>query len=130
VNLRHPILGNKAVRKAIAFAIDRDVIVKLALSGRGRWRPARSAPTTSRSTPRRAEISARHGAGQQAARRGRLPAQSNGTRFSIKLTYEGAGEGGALQAAARSCAKSFARSASTCSSSPPMRRGGWIRFRN
>jgi peptide/nickel transport system substrate-binding protein len=38
-NLRHPVLGNAGVRRAIAHAIDREAIVKAKLSGYGRVAP-------------------------------------------------------------------------------------------
>jgi len=131
VNLRHPILGNKAVRKAIAFAIDRDVIVKLALSGRGRVAtgPIRTdnKPFYTADVPKYPRDMAQ---ANKLLDEAGFPRQSNGTRFSIKLTYEGAGEGGALQAAGEIMREELRAVGINLQLQPPMRRGGWIRFRN
>ena len=72
-NLRHAQLGKKEVRHAIAHAVDRGQLVKLALNGRGTGGngadPQRQSAVLQ---SRRAEISARRRARQSTARPGRL----------------------------------------------------------
>ena len=100
LNLRHPQLGVKAVRQAIAHAIDRDVLVKLAINGRGRVAtgPIRSdkPPFYNPDVPKYP---------RDVARANRLLDQAGfvrrgGARFALRLSYEGVAEGGSLQSAA------------------------------
>ena len=99
-NLRHAQLGKKEVRQAIAHAIDRNVLVKLALNGRARVAtgPIRSDhppfynPDVPK-YPRNVALANRLLDKAGAPRRG-------ASRFAVRLSYEGAGEGGALQSAA------------------------------
>ena len=99
-NLRHAQLGKKEVRQAIAHAIDRNVLVKLALNGRARVAtgPIRSdnppfynpdVPKYPRNVARANRLLDKAGAPRRGA-----------SRFAVRLSYEGAGEGGALQSAA------------------------------
>ena len=99
-NLRHAQLGKKEVRQAIAHAIDRNVLVKLALNGRARVAtgPIRSdnppfynpdVPKYPRDVARANRLLDKAGAPRRGA-----------SRFAVRLSYEGAGEGGALQSAA------------------------------
>jgi peptide/nickel transport system substrate-binding protein len=100
-NLRHPKLAIKTVRHAIAHAVDRDLLVKLALNGRGKIAtgPIRddNPPFYNPDVPkyRRAAARANSLLDQAGSPRG-----ARGVRFALRLHYEGAGEGGALQSAA------------------------------
>jgi peptide/nickel transport system substrate-binding protein len=100
-NLRHAQLGKKEVRQAIAHAIDRSQLVKLALNGHARVAtgPIRSDnppfynPDVPKYPPDRARAN-------QLLDQAGFPRRGGGTRFSVSLSYEGVGEGGALQSAA------------------------------
>jgi peptide/nickel transport system substrate-binding protein len=90
----------KGVRHAIAHAIDRDVLVKLALNGRARVAigPIRSdnPPFHNPDVPKYP---------RDVARANRLLDQAGfarrgSVRFPLRLSYEGAAEGGSLQSAA------------------------------
>lgn len=100
-NLRNEPLSKKEVRQAIAYAIDRGLLVKLALSGRGKpaTGPIRSdnvpfytadVPHYKRDVARANELLDKAG----------YPRKDGGARMTLRLSYEGSGEGGALQAAA------------------------------
>ena len=99
-NLRNKPLSDKAVRQAITYAIDRDVLVKLALNGHG---VASTSPIRSdqppfynkgvKKYPRNVATANKLLDDAGYKRNGSAP------RFSLKLIYEGVGEGGALQAA-------------------------------
>jgi peptide/nickel transport system substrate-binding protein len=100
-NLRNPPLSNKLVRKAIAHAVDRDLLVKLAINGRGKPAvgPIRSdnAPFFNPDVPKYAFDPAR---ARQLLDEAGFKQQGSAPRFSVRLGYEASGEGGALQAAA------------------------------
>src|SRR5262249_43223789 len=99
-NLRQHQLAVKEVRQALAHAIDRNVLVKLALNGRGRVAtgPIRSdnPPFYNPDVPKYPRDVARANALLDQAG---FPRQGR-TRFALRLSYEGKGEGGALQSAA------------------------------
>jgi peptide/nickel transport system substrate-binding protein len=99
-NLRQPQLAVKEVRHAIAQAIDRELLVKLALNGRARVAtgPIRSdnPPFYNPDVPKYPrDVAAANRLLDQAgfARRG-------GRRFALRIMYEGTGEGGTLESAA------------------------------
>jgi peptide/nickel transport system substrate-binding protein len=99
-NLRQRPLSVKEVRQALAHAIDRDVLVKLALNGRGRVAtgPIRSdnPPFYNPDVPKyRRDVARANRLLDQAG----FPRQGR-TRFPLRLSYEGKAEGGALQSAA------------------------------
>ena len=88
-NLRHAQLGKKEVRQAIAHAIDRNLLVKLALNGRARVAtgPIRSdnppfynpdVPKYPRDVRRANQLLDKAGAPRRGA-----------SRFSVRLSYEG-----------------------------------------
>jgi peptide/nickel transport system substrate-binding protein len=99
-NLRHAQLGVKEVRHALAHAIDRELLVKLALNGRGRVATG----------PIRSDHAAFYNPDvkkypRDVARANRLLDQAGlarrgNARFTLRLSYEGKAEGGALQSAA------------------------------
>jgi peptide/nickel transport system substrate-binding protein len=99
MNLRHPQLQKKEVRQAISYAIDREVLVKLALNGRGKAAtgPIRSDHTefyNPNVTKYKRDVAKANALLDKAG------ATRNGaTRFNVKLAYQGSAEGGALQAA-------------------------------
>ena len=99
-NVREGPLANKDVRHAIAHTVDRDLLVKLALNGRGKVAigPIRSdnPPFHNPNVPKYPrDVAVANRLLDQAGfpRRG-------GTRFPLRIVYEGVGEGGALQSAA------------------------------
>lgn len=99
INTRHEQLKKKEVRQAISYAIDRELLVKLVLNGRGK---AATGPIRSdhqpfynpdvRKYPR--DVAQANALLDQAG-----AARNGDTRFGIRLSYQGSGEGGALQAA-------------------------------
>jgi peptide/nickel transport system substrate-binding protein len=100
LNLRHPQLGVKAVRQALAHAIDRDVLVKLALNGRGR---VATGPIRSDQPPFYNPDVTKYP--RDVARANRLLDRAGfmrrgAVRFPLRISYEGVAEGGALQSAA------------------------------
>jgi peptide/nickel transport system substrate-binding protein len=100
MNLRHEQLKKKEVRQAISFAIDRDALVKLVLNGRGK---AATGPIRSDHAPFYNGDVKHYSRDIDQANKllDRAGAARNGdTRFSIRLSYQGSGEGGGLQAAA------------------------------
>jgi peptide/nickel transport system substrate-binding protein len=100
-NLRHARLGNKDVRHAIAHAIDRALLVKLALNGRAKVAngPIRddNLPFYNPDVPKYPRDVAR---ANRLLDQAGAPRGARGIRFALRLSYEGAGEGGALQSAA------------------------------
>jgi len=99
-NLRHRQLGVKEVRQALAHAIDREVLVKLALNGRGR---VATGPIRSDNPPFYNPDVPKYP--RDLARANRLLDQAGfprrgAVRFPLRLSYEGKAEGGALQSAA------------------------------
>ena len=100
-NLRHPQLAIKDVRHAIAHAVDRDLLVKLALNGRGKVAtgPIRddNPPFYNPDVPKYPRDVAR---ANRLLDQAGLARAARGVRFPLRLSYEGAGEGGALQSAA------------------------------
>jgi peptide/nickel transport system substrate-binding protein len=101
LNLRHAQLGVKEVRHALAHAIDRDVLVRLAINGHGRVAigPIRSdnPPFHNADVPKYPRDVAR---ANRLLDQAGLPRRGGGARFPLRLSYEGVGEGGALQSAA------------------------------
>jgi peptide/nickel transport system substrate-binding protein len=100
-NLRQTQLSVKDVRHAIAHAIDRDLLVKLSLNGHGKVAtgPIRSdnPPFYDADVAKYPHDVARANALLDQAGFGRGAGRM---RFPLRLVYEGAGEGGALQSAA------------------------------
>jgi peptide/nickel transport system substrate-binding protein len=101
LNLRHPQLAVNEVRQAIVRAIDRDLLVKLALNGHGRVAtgPIRSdnPPFYNPDVPKYPrDVALANRLLDQAG----VPRRAGGVRLALRLSYEGAGEGGALQSAA------------------------------
>jgi peptide/nickel transport system substrate-binding protein len=100
-NLRNEPLSKKEVRHAIAFGIDRGTLVKLALSGRGKVAtgPIRSdnPPFYTGDVPKYPRDVARANALLDKAG---YPRKGGGSRMTLRLSYEGSGEGGSLQSAA------------------------------
>lgn len=99
-NLRNEPLSKKEVRHAIAYGIDRDLLVALALNGRGK---VATGPISSANTFYDGDV---RKFPRDVAQANKLldaagfPAAGGGMRFSLRLLYQGAGEGGSLQAAA------------------------------
>ncbi|HEY4200580.1 MAG TPA: ABC transporter substrate-binding protein [Devosiaceae bacterium] len=100
-NLREPQLAKPEVRQAIAHLVDRDLLVKLALNGHGKAAtgPIRSdqPPFYDADIPKYAHDVA---LANDLLDKAGFPKDGNGTRFSLRLSYQGTGEGGALQSAA------------------------------
>ena len=99
-NFRNPILAKKEVRQAISKAIDRKAIVQLALNGRAT--PA-AGPVRSDNPPffdpsLKPQTRDVAGANKLLDDAG-YPRRGSTPRFSIKLSYGAAEEGGALQSA-------------------------------
>jgi peptide/nickel transport system substrate-binding protein len=100
-NLRQDHLKTKTVRHAIAHAVDRDLLVKLALNGRGK---VATGPIRSDHPPFYNPSVTKYP--RDVARANKLLddagfARGAGRmRFPLRLIYEGVGEGGALQSAA------------------------------
>lgn len=100
MNLRHEQLRKKEVRQALSFAVDRDVLVKLVLNGRGK---AATGPIRSDHAPFYNGDVKSYAHNVQMANQlldGAGATKNGDTRFSIRLSYQGSGEGGGLQAAA------------------------------
>ena len=100
-NMRNEPLSKKEVRHAIAYGIDRNVLVRLALSGRGK---VATGPIRSDNTPFYTPDIEKYQ--RNAARANGMldkagyPRKAGGTRMTLRLSYEGSGEGGSLQSAA------------------------------
>jgi peptide/nickel transport system substrate-binding protein len=100
MNLRNPILAKKEVRHAMVHAIDREILVKLALNGRGHVAvgPIRSdnQPFFNPDVPKYPHDPA---LANKLLDQAGYPRKPDGSRFQIRLIYQASGEGGSLQAA-------------------------------
>lgn len=99
-NLRSEPLSVKEVRHAISHGIDRELLVALALDGRGE---VATGPINSQNAYYAGDVKqfSRDVAQANALLdEAGFPAGPGGTRFSLRLIYQAAGEGGALQSAA------------------------------
>lgn len=100
-NLRHPQLKVKEVRQAIAYAVDRQAIVNLALAGRARvaTSPIR-ADDKEFYNPNVRKYEFNVAQANKMLDESGLPRRADATRFSLRLSFDGRGEGGALRSAA------------------------------
>ena len=100
-NLRQAQLQSKDVRHAIAHAVDRDVLVKLAIDGHGKIAtgPIRSdnPPFYNPDVPKYPHDVVR---ANQLLDQAGFPRGSGRMRFPLRIVYESMGEGGSLQSAA------------------------------
>jgi peptide/nickel transport system substrate-binding protein len=100
-NTRNEPLNNKEVRQAIGYSIDRQLLIKLALSGRGK---VPTGPIRTDNHPfytpdvriYKRDVAMANNMLDKAG----FPRKAGGVRFAIRLAYEGTGEGGSLQSAA------------------------------
>lgn len=100
-NTRSAPLNTKEVRQAIGYAIDRQLLIKLALNGRGK---VPTGPIRTDNAPfytpdvriYKRDVATANKMLDAAG----FPRKAGGTRFTIRLAYEGTGEGGSLQSAA------------------------------
>jgi peptide/nickel transport system substrate-binding protein len=101
MNLRHPQLGVREVRQAIAHAIDRELVIKLALNGHGK---VPTGPIRSDNPPFYTADVALYpydpARAKQLLDQAGLKPGAGGMRLALRLSYEAAAEGGAEQAAA------------------------------
>jgi len=101
MNLRHPQLGISEVRHALAHAIDRELVIKLALNGHGK---VPTGPIRSDNPPFYTADVPHYPYDPQRAKalldEAGLKPGAGGVRTSLRLSYEAAAEGGAEQAAA------------------------------
>ena len=116
-NLKDPVMGNKALRQAMTWAIDREEILKVAFFGVGEI-GSEEVPTGSRSY----DGEDPYAGGPDLGKARELIAQS-GLKTPIKVEYL-AWSSAPYPARARSCASSSSRSASTSRSPSSSRRRG------
>ncbi len=100
-NTRNAPLNTKEVRQAIGYAIDRQTLIKLALNGRGK---VPTGPIRTDNTPfytpdvriYKRDVALANKMLDTAG----FARKAGGIRFTLRLAYEGTGEGGSLQSAA------------------------------
>ncbi len=102
LNLRNEFLGKKAVRQAIAYTIDKQKLVDLVLNARGK---TATGPIRSDHQPFYNPDVAKYPRNALRSRKTKMldeagvPRKAGGTRFSVRLSFQSSGEGGALEAA-------------------------------
>jgi peptide/nickel transport system substrate-binding protein len=108
-NLRNPHLAKKEVRQALSYAVDRKLITERAFGGIGA--PASGPISSYQKEYFEPKIDDRYAynpaKAEELLQKAGIPKGPDGKRFSLRITYARAGEGGGLQAAAEIMREEF-----------------------